>query len=106
MAKKLDSSEIFKQENYRGRIREVELRGSPFSDTILSHILEEVGRKGLKPMNLVIVNVVSGAPERNEPVEAILCESPEGRGLIVKNYLNAKTQEYRFYPPKNWSYIP
>ena len=108
MGKTLDSSATFRQENYRGRIREVSLRGSPFSDTMLNHVLEEAGRRGYKPINLTIVNIVSGAPEGNEPVEAILMhDKKERQGLIVKNYLSPdKDFEFKFYPHGEWGIMP
>ena len=106
MAKSLDSSELFRQENYRGGIKELSLMRPSFTDAILNHVLEEAKRDGYKPVDVVIVNILQGSPERNEPAEAVLCEGTEGReGIIVKKHLSPQTEEYRFYPDGNWKYI-
>ena len=107
--KNLDSSAVFRQENYLGRIREVGfMRGPAFVDTILGHVIENAGREGYKPISLSIVNIVDGGgPERNEPTEAILCENAqEKKGIIVKKHVSPHFHEYRFYPPGEWNYIP
>lgn len=102
MSKSLDSSAVFRQENYQGIIKDVSLVSPSSTAAILSHILEEAKRDGYKPEQLAMVNVVRGSPERDEPCEAILCEGLEGRrGIILKRYLPVR---YEFYSDKDWRY--
>jgi len=109
MGKALDSSAIFRQENYRGRIREVNLIEPAFTDTTLSHILEKSRAEGYNLTDLVLVNVVSRGSERNEPTEAILCEDANGKeGIIVKKRFSTPVgiaEEYRLYTPEGYCYI-
>ena len=109
MAKSLDSSGVFNQENYLGQIREVNLIEPAFKDTMLSHILEKSRAEGYNLTDLVLVNVVSRGSERNEPTEAILCEDANGKeGIIVKKRFSTPVgiaEEYRLYTPEGYCYI-
>ena len=106
MGETLDSSIVFNQENYRGRIREVSLTEPAFTDTILSQVLVGAKDRGYNLTDLVLVNVVSGSSERNEPTEAILCEDANGKkGIIVKKRFSPHAEEYRLYTPEGYCYI-
>jgi hypothetical protein len=71
MAKTLDSSEIFRQQNYRGKIREVALTGKVFHFGTLRESLSFTEEKEYVPIGISIVNFVHGGPDTNEPLNAI-----------------------------------
>ena len=70
MKARLDSSEVFRQENYKGEIKEVSLTGKVFHFQTLKESLDFAEEKKYIPIRLAIVNRVWGSPANNEPLNA------------------------------------
>ena len=89
LKERVDSSRVFRQENYRGKISEVILINPKDGQLTLEKALEYASADGYTPMNLRIVNKVKredGNPINNEPAEVIELEDRgEYCALIVKN---------------------
>lgn len=87
----MDSSEVFRQTNYRGRIREVGVigEGLPYDGlhSALPHIRDAFGYGPLS-LKLEIFNIVHGGPEDNEPRAGVLVKQIEDDvtvGLITQH---------------------
>ena len=101
MAKTLDSSEVFFQDNYQGRIREIVINGEPHFRGDLSSVLKDAEEIGYIPCDLTIVNRVLGNPRENVPTESIIVRNKheEKDALIIKENEGI----YGFY--KNYEFI-
>lgn len=79
MASRFDSSEVFKQENYKGKIRELALTGKVFTFGNLRESWNFAEERKYVPTGMSIVNFVHGGPKTNEPLIAIyLAKKREG----------------------------
>ena len=102
MKSALDSSRVFKQENYRGEIREVVLIGHDFRFSTLKESLDFAEEKGYVLGNLAIVNYVCGDSVNNEPLSAINLRrrdsiTPESIDALIVQMINDEGCDYRFY---------
>ncbi|MBU2503848.1 MAG: hypothetical protein KJ879_02230 [Nanoarchaeota archaeon] len=108
--KEIDTSEFFNQDNYRGRISEVKLRGSPrvyFSlDGALSDYSERNGRGHSNCLE--ILNLVEGGSDDNELAPVVLISEVNDplypvvrtecvRGVIIPVHHESGQQQFHLY---------
>jgi len=89
MSMALDSSELFRQENYGGKIRELRLTGAVINFSTLRESLDFIRDNGYIPREISIVNLVGGSPERNKPLNAVYCSKSFGESLEDINSIDA-----------------